>query len=242
MRYSIALIGLLILVSCTTAKIKGAAYKLSSSNVEIGSIGFSKATIVKNDFETHALPILNNKLRVEINILPFNKRSNKIYKEKAKYNQSQSKIQFSDSLDIKPEFVVLTIFDINGFVNEINDTQNKEVIEFLKKTEKAKITTSIVTTISPENILKIKQADTYYIVNNQESKYVLNLFKANKKIESIDLQSGEVLGYKLSKCCWSVDNRGKWYLADLVDENTSCKGKTEQKIKQRKTTKNLYKM
>ena len=232
----------LILISCNTAKIKGKEYKISSVNTEIGSIGFSKLAISKNDFTTHAFPNLDNKLRVEVTITPFNKKFNKLYQKKAIFNQSQAKIQYVDSLDTKPELVTISILDIAGFVSEINNGNNKNVIDFLKNTEKAKVVTSLVTVLSTENIAKIKQADTYYIINNQESKYVLGLFKANKKIETIDLQSGVVLAYELSNCCWTIDSKGKWYLADLTDEHSSCKGKTEPKIKDKETTKSLYRM
>lgn len=242
MKYSIGILLLLILVSCNTAKIKGKEYKVSSASIEIGSIGFSKSSITKNDFTTHVFPTLDNKLRVELSITPFNKKFNKIYQQKAKFNQNQSKIQYVDSLETKPELVTISLLDVSGFVSEINDRDNNQVIDFLKNTEKAKIVTSIVTALSIDNISKIKQADTYYIVNNQESKYVLALFKSNKKTETIDLQSGVVLAYELSNCCWAMDSKGKWYLADLVDEHSSCKGKTEPKIKEKETTKSLYRM
>jgi hypothetical protein len=241
MRYSIVILSL-ILVSCKTAKVKDREYKVSSANTEIGSIGFSKSAIAQNDFTTRSFPRLENKLRVEVSVSPFNKKFNKIYQQKARFNQNQAKIQYIDSLETKPEVVTITILDIAGFVNEINGTNNKDIIDYLSNTEKAKVVTSIVTTLSTDNLSKIKQADTYYLVNNQDSKYVLALFKANKKMETIDLQSGVVLAYELSKFCWAMDSKGKWHLADLVDENSACKGKTEPKIKKKESVKSLYRM
>ena len=228
--------------SCNTLKIKDKEYKTSSTTTEIGSIGYSKSAIAKNEFTTRVFPKLENKLRVEVSVLPFNKQLNKNYQKKAKFNQNQAKILYADSLDIKPEVVSITILDITGFVNEINTANNKEVSSFLKNTENAKIITSIISTLSNEDISKIKQADTYYLINNQDNKYTLALFKSNKKTEVIDLQSGVVLGYEVSKCCWAMDNKGKWYLGDLVEENSSCKGNTEPKIKEKNTAKSLYRM
>ena len=242
MKYSIGIVLSLFLVSCNTAKIKGKEYKVSSVTTEIGSIGFSSSSIAKNDFTTHAFPALDNKLRVEVTIAPFNKKFNKIYQQKAKFDQNQINIQYVDSLDTKPELITITLLDISVFVTEINNKNNKEVLNFLKNTEKAKVVTSIVTTVATENLSKIKSADTYYLVNNQDKKYVLALYKANKKIETIDLRTGVVLAYELSNCCWAIDSNGKWYLADLIDEHSACKGKTEPKIKEKKTTKSLYRM
>lgn len=242
MKYSIGIVLTLFLISCNTAKIKGKEYNVSSTNTEIGSIGFSNSSIVKNEFTIHAFPTLDNKLRVEVSIAPFNKKFNKIYQQKAKFDQNQTNIQYVDTLDTKPELITIALLDISGFVSEINNNNNKEVINFLKNTEKAKVVTSIVTTLSDDIISKIKSADTYYLVNNQDNKYVLALFKANKKIETIDLRTGVVLAYELSNCCWAIDSKGKWFLADLIDEHSACKGKTEPKIKEKKTIKSLYRM
>lgn len=242
MKYSIITFLSLILISCNTAKIKDKEYKISSTNIEIGSIGFSTSVIGKNDFTIHSFPKLDNKLRVEVSLTPFNKKFNKIYQKKAESNQNQAKIQYVDSLETKPELVTISLLDIAGFVSEINNTHNKEVLEFLKNTEKSKIVTSIVTTLSADNISKIKEADTYYLINNQQSKYVLILFKDNKKVATVDLQSGVVLAHEVSKCCWIIDSKGRWYLAGLVDENSACKGKTEPKVKKKESMKSLYRM
>lgn len=233
---------IIIFSSCNTIKVKDKAYKASNSSIEIGSIGFSKSAITKNDFTTRSFPKLESKIRVEVNVVPFNKKLNKNYLQKEKFNQNQAKIQYVDSLDTKPELVSINILDISGFVSELNSDKNKDITAFLKKTKHSRIVTSLVTTLSSESLSKIKQADTYYLLNNQENKYTLALFKANKKTETIDLQSGVVLGYQVSKCCWAMDNRGRWYLADLVEENSSCNGDTESKVKEKKTTKRLYKM
>jgi len=233
----------ILLTSCSIINVKNDKYiSSSSSSTEIGSIGFSKSTITKNNFTTRSFPKLENKIRVEVNLIPFNKKLNKEYLKKEKFNQNQAKIKYVDSLETKPELVSITILDITGFICEINSDKNKEIISFLKSTKNSKIVSSIVTTLSSEALSKIKQADTYYLINNQDNKYTLALFKANKKTDVIDLQSGVVLGYQLSKCCWAMNDKGHWYLADLVSENSTCKGSTESKVKVKKTSKSLYKM
>lgn len=233
---------ILVFSSCNIVRIKDRTYKSSNSSTEIGSIGFSKTIITKNDFFTRSFPKLENKIRVEVNVIPFDKKLIKEYIKKEKFNQNQAKINYVDSLEIKPELVSITILDITGFVNEINSDKNKEILSFLNTTKNSKIVTSIVTTLSSENLSKIKQADSYYLINSQDNKYTLALFKANKKTDIIDLQSGVVIGYQLSKCCWSMNDKGHWYLADFVGENTTCKGSTESKVKEKKTSKSLYKM
>lgn len=230
------------ITACQTTKIKQRTYKVSNATTEIGSIGQSKSLYVKNDFNTHAFPILDNKIRVDVAVLPFNKKLNKFYLQKAKYNQSQAKINYIDSLETKPEMVTISVLDVSGYIAEINSEANKSIVTYLKDTKKAKIVTSIATTLSSENVSKIRQADTYYLLNNQDKKYTLVLYKANKKVETIDLQSGVTLAYELSKCCWGVNKKGNWYLSDIIKECKSCKGDTHSKVDDEKAFKSLYNM
>ncbi len=243
MNKCILLVLIASLTACQTTKIKERTYKVSNATTEIGSVGQSKSLYkISNDFSTHAFPYLANKIRVEVNVLPFNKKLNKFYLEKAKYNQGQAKINYIDSLAVKPEMVTISILDISSYISEINSDNNKEVLTYLKDTKKAKIIISIASTMSSENISKIKQADAYYLINNQLKKYTLVLYKENKKTETIDLQSGVVLAYELSKTCWAVNKKANWYLADIVNECNSCKGNTHSKIKEEKVYKSLYDM
>lgn len=234
---------LLLLNSCKTVTINNSSFKTAKENVEIGSIGHSKSGFFENTFSTTAFPFLNNKIRVSAEIVPFNKKLNKLYSKKIKFNQNQNSIHYVDSLDIKPELCILKILDINGFVNEINSTENKSLSDFLKETQKSKIITSIAVRFSQDELAKIKQADTYYIANSQEKKYILHLYKGGKKTEVIDLQYNSViLGYKLSKCCWSLNTKNQWYLTDLINEYSNCKGASSATIKKEKEIKNLLKL
>lgn len=232
----------IIITSCQSLNIKDRTYKVSSATTELGSIGLSNSLYIKNNFSLHALPVLENKIRVDISIVPFNKKLNKFYIQKSKYNQNQSKIQYIDSLDTKPEIVTITILDVAGYIAEINSTYNNDVITYLKDTRKANIITSIATTLSSEDIIKIRNADNYYLINNQQKKYDLVLYKANKKTETINLKSGVVLGYELGKTCWAINRKNNWYLADIIKDCISCKGKTHTKIKEKETSSNLFKM
>lgn len=230
-------------ISCQTTKIKNRTYKLSSADVELGNIGQSKSTFnLQNDFETRTIAKLENKIRVAIEILPFTRKLNKIYKGKAKFNQNQSKLTYIDSLPTKPELVIIHLLDVTGFLNELNADYNKEVVTFLKDTKNTEIVSNIAVVLSNEIIVKIRQADTYYLINNQDRKYVIALYKQGKKIETIDVDAEAVLGYRLSAFCWSVTERGNWYIADMVEAKNRCMGNTKSKIHEKEKMKNLYKM
>jgi len=238
----IIILVLIITAGCQTAKIKNREYKYSYATTELGSIGEAISMYnLKNDFAAHSFPVLQNKIRLDVQVLPFTKDINKIYTEKAKINPAAVKINYVDSLAVKPEYVTLTIADLNGFATELNADYNKNTFQYLKDTETAVMVTGIAVALTSEDIAKIKMSDAFYLHNNQEKKYTIALYKSGKKTENIELQSGMVLAYTLGKFCWSVSDRLHWYIGDIVKDNKSCKGNTISKIK-KKEEKNLYKL
>jgi hypothetical protein len=242
MKIFILLAVILSLFSCKSVSIQNRKYKTTIATTEIASIGQSNSFINKNDFSTKVFPILENKIRVDLSIVPFNKKLIKAYINKAKYNQSLPEVNYVDSLETKPEIVTLSILDIQSYISEINSEYNKQVLTYLIDIKKTMMITSIVTTLSNDNIEKIRQADTYYLANSSNKKYTLVLYKEGKKTQMIDLQSGSVIGYELSKLCWALNKKHQWYLADIVRECNSCKGATFSKIKDNKQNESLFKM
>lgn len=229
-------------IACQTTKIKNKEYKVSSATVELGSIGtassFSK---FDNDFATRSFPQLHQSIRLDVQIVPFNKKTNQIYAEKLKQDQLQGTVHFIDSLAQKPKFVTFTIIDFARIISEVNSDYNKSIFTYIKDRGDASIVTGIATVLTEEVILKLQQADAYYLVNDQTSKYTVALYKDGKKFDLINLQQGIVLAYTLGEFCWSVNDRHHWYVGDIVSDNKSCKGNTHKRIKKREET-NLFKL
>lgn len=232
----------ILCAACQTAKIKNDTYKIATSSPELGAIGQSKKNIKReNNFAVRTLPKLENKIRVTIDIVPFNRKLNKVYKSKAKYNQNQTQVTYIDSLPKKPELATIKILDINGLVNELNAGYNADVFRLLKDTKNSQIITSIAVNLSVDEITKIRQADSYYLINPQEKKYTIALYKTGKKMDTIDISSESIVGYQTSEFCWASSQKRQWYIADIVQGNTSCKGNTGS-ISDDKKDKNLYDM
>ena len=233
---------LIIAVGCQTTKIKDTSYKISNSTIELGSIGHAASfTNIKNNFSTQAIAGLENKIRLDIQQIPFTKKVNDIYLDKTNSLQISPIINYSDSLAQKPKFVTISIMDLTGLAGELNAEYNKTVATFLKDTREASIVTSIAIVLPDEILNKISQADSYYLVNEREKKYTVALYKDGKKQETIDIYQGTVIAYTLGRFCWAVSDRQKWYVADIVIDNKSCPGNTLEKIKD-KEEKNLFKM
>ena len=239
------LIYLLLIVTataCQTTKIKDTEYKISTSTIELGSVGtassFSK---INYDYTARTFPVLENKIRLDIQIIPFNKNINKIYISKTNENQLPVKVNYIDSLPEKPKFVTITLMDYTGVINELNSSYNKNVYNYLKVIDKGSIITSIAVVLPDADLIKLQQADAYYLVNEQTAKYSLQLYKDGKKIDLINMQSSTVLAYTVGTFCWAVNDRHNWYIGDIVNDNKSCTGNTHKKIKEKEET-NLFKL
>ena len=233
---------IILLISCQATKIENREYKISSSTVELGSIGTARSfQNLSNDFSTNSFPIIKNKIRLDIKILPFNKKINNIYISKIESSQAEKKINYVDSLPNKPKFITISILDKKSFTDELNGIYNKNITSYMKNAGNVSVITDIAIVLSDENIAKIQDADAYYLINNEDAKYNIVLYKQGKKIDFIDLTTGTILAYKLGKFCWTINNKQQWYIGDIIDDNKSCKGNTYKKVKKKKE-KNLFKM
>ena len=233
---------IIVNISCQTIKVKENTYKTSNSKTELGALGEAKSLgDLKNNFTITAYPKIEEKIKLEVAIMPFNKKVNKIYQSKAKFNQKQSKINYVDSLPIKPEMVGIKISDITSLVNDLNTSANTKELNFIKNNERTTIVTSVLVVLNIAEIEKLRNADTYYLVQSDIAKHTIALYKQGKKVDFIDLSSSTIIGYTIGKFCWFENDRGKWQIGDIVQKGNSCKGNTYRKVKPKKE-KSLYKM
>nr|WP_315202919.1 hypothetical protein [uncultured Flavobacterium sp.] len=245
MKNSFFILLLAVLMACQSTKIKNTTYKVSDTAPELGSIGQSKTSYkTDNEFEIKTLPKLENPIRIAIEIVPFNRKMFKIYSAKAKYNQDQQKVSYVDSLPKKPELATIKLLDVVQFINELNADYNKDVFKFLTNAKHSEVVTNLVFCFSPEEINKIKQADTFYLTNYQDSKYAISLYKLGKKTDTLFINSLNIVAYRLSSFCWGETDRGQWYVADLIEGDNNCKGNTKSKIerKNKSKSKSLFDM
>lgn len=233
---------IIINISCKTINVKEQSYKTSNSKIELGALGEAKSIAdLKNNFTITAYPIIEEKIKLEVAIMPFTKKLNKIYQSKEKFNQKQSKINYVDSLPIKPEMVSIKILDISSLVDDLNSIANTKELNFIKNNERTTIVTSVLVVLNIAEIEKLRNADTYYLVQSDIAKHTIALYKQGKKVDSIDLTSSTIIGYTIGKFCWFENDRGKWQIGDIVQKGSSCKGNTYKKVKPKKE-KSLYKM
>lgn len=231
-----------VLCSCQSLKIKDTTYRVSASTVELGALGEAKSIVgLKNEFKISAYPSYQEKIKVQIDIVPHTKKTNKIYLSKAKYNQRQTAISYIDSIAIKPELVSIKITDFSLLISELNAPYNSEELFLLEKNERTSLISSILIQFPAVEIEKIRQAGTHYLIQTDVAKYQIALYSKGKRTETLPLDATTILGYEVSSFCWTESNRGKWQIGDIVLKGQSCKGATYRRIKEKKE-KSLYKM
>jgi hypothetical protein len=243
MKNTVFILILVVFSACQTTNIKNNSYKVSDTAPELGSIGQSKLGYkANNEFIVSTMPKLENNIRIAIEVVPFNRKLYKIYKAKAKYNQDQSNIAYIDSLPKKPELVTIKLLDVVKFVSELNADYNNDVFKFISDTQNSEVVTSLVFCFTVDDIAKIKQSDTFYLTNYQDSKYAISLYKLGKKTDTLFINSLNVVAYRVSTFCWGQTDRGQWYIADLVEGSKDCRGKTKNKISEKEKQKSLFDM
>jgi hypothetical protein len=239
---NLILLLLVLATGCQTTKIKNTEYKISDATTELGSIGHATSyNNISNDYTIHAIPVLENKIRLDVQVLPFNKDINEIYLSKQKNSPTAIKIDYVDSLPQKPRFVTISIMDINAFAGELNAPHNKGIFTYLKDAKKAVVITSLALVLPEAELAKIKLSDTAYLICTKDKKCTIALYSQGKKTDVLDISKGTVLAYTLGKFCWAVNDKAQPYIGDIVKDDKACKGNTSKKIKEKEET-NLFKM
>jgi glycerophosphoryl diester phosphodiesterase len=238
MKYMPIILLSILIQGCHSVKIQGNRYDVSLSATELGAVGTTSIDILFcNRFSQYSVPVLKNKIRLEARIVKFDKHTYREFKLKNASNPLIKKV--NDSIAIKKDYVIFKILDKQTLLGEYNSDYNKSLVSYLKSSGKGKVVTSVAVYLDEKELEKLKKADSFYLVNQFDHKYVVQLFKDGKKNDVIDLQPGTPLAYITEGFCWDTDKRGEWLPADL--DADGCHGKLQKKIKSKKQT-SLYNM
>lgn len=238
MKYLLFMTLAVILLGCHNVKIKDEKYKVSSVPPELGAVGFSsKDLLLQNRFTFYGLPVLKSKIRLNVTTLLFDKNTFKAFK--SQYSTGDKAMKISDSVAIKQEYVVFNLLDKHTLLNEYNAEHNKNFISYLRSAGKPVVVTGLAVYLPKKEMEKIKVADAFYLINPQDHKYVIQLYKEGKKTDIVDIAYGAVLAYTTEGFCWDLDSRGSWFPADL--NKNGCNGKLKSRIKEKEQT-SIYKM
>ena len=136
--------------------------------------------------------------------------------------QNSAQLNYVDSLDNKPSYIVLEIMDKVRYQEELLSEVNEAIVNYIKIQKDARIVTKLQMTIPLQLLNTIQQAEILFLVNEKEKQYHLELVRNNQIIATIDFNEGEIFGYELSRFCWGVDRRNQIVPNGIVDGNQSC--------------------
>ncbi len=210
-----------ILISCGVVPLKKTTHTNTTSVIALGAIGKYDSNIINKQFHVQALPLMQKKVRVASFLKLFDKSSSKTYN--AYYNEKQ-KIKINDTLNLPPNYFLLTIMDKVTMLQELNSLNNIEVFNFLKTSNESSLVTTIAIRFPIEIQEKIINAEELFLVNNKSKKLVLELYVNDKLSNVISFSDGSVFDYKTSNFCWSEKDQRQIIISD-ISEN-SCTKKT----------------
>ncbi len=223
---------LIILTSCKTIVVNNQIQKMASSPLELGTIGKTEFNLQINNFEIAAIPQFKKKIRVTATLLPFNKSTFKTFTKASVLQGKNSSIKYIDSLQVKPNYVLLKITDIVRLIEELNSEHNTSVINYLKVEPNAKIITTVTMTFDMNTLNEIIQAEEIYLSTVKYKKYSLELYKNNTLVKTIALSNGAVFSYKVSSFCWGENDKKQLEIVKLSDNNSKCTKNTNKSYQQ----------
>ncbi|RXP46369.1 hypothetical protein EC396_14220 [Lutibacter sp. HS1-25] len=231
---------LIALCSCKTVTINEQTQQVAISPVELLTIGVEENNLQTISFETTAIPILNNKIRVHAMLMPFNKTTYKAYSSAVNSQGGENSIKYVDSLPNKPHYITLKVADNVAFLKELNGEYNTAEVQYLKTMNKAKLVTAVSMVFNEQLMKEIEQADELYLKNEKYKKYDLELYKNNVLVQEIELTGGVTFAYKLAAFCWGKNAKRQTAILNIIDEHSKCTKPTYDNF-QKSEEKNAFK-
>lgn len=228
MKSTILLLIACFLISCHTAKINNQSQKMNPQHIELGVIGSEQTHLTTTVFETVTVPILNQKIRVQVQSTPFSKTTHKAYTKALIGKNSNDTIKYIDTVAIKPNFISLNLLDQIAYINELNQPDNSSVINYLKNMENMGVITSISAAFNKQHLAQLQQAEEIYLVNKKHRKYELELINNSKTVHTIEFSNAVIFGYQLSNFCWAKSEKQKFVIANLLSKNSKCQRATHK--------------
>ncbi|TJY37399.1 hypothetical protein [Pontimicrobium aquaticum] len=224
--YKIVLSSLLLLLfGCKPITISQNPQNRSSQSIDLGSIGIDKNTILNKSFIYKGFPIYDEPLRLSVTFIDFTKHTYKKFRASKTVQASKLKVNYVDSLEVKPKYFSFRISDVVGLIKTLNSDNNINTKDMLEVNSNLGVVTNVLIAYSEEITKKINDANAVFLVQNGFNQYGFQL-NTNETQEVIPINQGVVFDYKLSKCCWQESSKHELIIADLVDEGAKCPYKT----------------
>lgn len=239
-RYLI-IVTLICFTSCKTISIQKEAQQTTTQNIMLGVVGNQKTFVFEQDYNHAALPNYDQPIKVQPNLLSFNKQAFNVFKKAQKTQSKMVVINYVDSIKTnQTNFLKLEIADRLGVINALKSKENTDVFQFIKNNNESHVITSISIALNEDNLNAIKNADEVFLEVSGVKNYVLKAYKNRELQQTIKFTDGVVFAYQTSNACWKEDEKYQMQIIDLVESNDKCPSTSYQSARRAKKKINYY--
>lgn len=228
--------------SCKTLDFGQVSQTKTTQQIQLGSIGSDKDFLLQQAYNNTAIPKYAKPITLAVSIKPFTKQSFKNFTKAKALQTAEVNINYIDSIANKPQYIELQIADKVAIINAFNTNDNQDIKNYLDHNQNANVITSISMALNKKDLEKMTNSDAVFLIESTHKIYTLQLYKANKKIETILFNESIVFGYKTANCCWQENNKYQLNIVDLVSAFNNCPNGTYRSSKRAKKKINYYKL
>lgn len=227
-KYLIGILFCFVVMSCQTISVNQQSQILTETPVELGTIGLLNETVLIHNFESVAIPSFSKGLKLQVQPVTFSKQSFKAY-QKANKMYQKGKLTFSDTLKVKPEYILIQFVNRVAITSQLNNSKNTGVRSYLETKQDAQMVTSISIAFSAEQLNMLKNATEVFLIQSSSKKFSLEIKSLDEKKQNLEFSDGVVFAYHTSSFCWKENDRHKLVIADLVADSEGCPPNTYRK-------------
>jgi len=232
---------LFLIVSCKSISIENKQHFQTNENITLGSIGSDENFILEKTYSAIGIPKYFKPIKVNVTAISFSNTSYSVFRKANLSQKDIIKVNYHDSLKIKPNFLSINISDRISLIHLLNQKENIEIKDFLLNDNHSHIVTGISIVFDKEITEAIKNAEEIFIEQSGIKSIALKLYNKSKLESTINFNEGVVFSYRTASVCWKENSKYQLEIVDLVEGDNSCSKQTYKSSKRAKTDINYYK-
>ncbi|WP_299213780.1 hypothetical protein [uncultured Dokdonia sp.] len=211
----------LLFIGCSATK----QFQLTKENTNAIALGaiVKKEGTLKNNIEVKGMPLLDQKLRVNILEKEFTKASFTQYS--AVFNPKKPKFSYNDTIAKKPIYLEVELIDDIGYAQAINEDSTTR--EYIRNSKKAGVISKIA--VVPEKVIDMTKMTTAFLEPIGNQTYALTLYNEKELLTTIPFSEMVVFDYQTSFFCYGKNQRNQVVVMDITEEGKACKRPLERK-------------
>ncbi len=234
----LTLTGSLLLFGCSGLQ------KSASKNTSIPALG---TVIVEDKFltgselKTVGKPHFSRAIPLTVKEMEFCKKSFKNYQKSLSISQQSETIQYHDSLEVKPTYLLLEISDQIALQQLLNSDENTAARNYLTRDENYAMVAKISMATDPGFKREIQLAEMLFLRETEHGQLALTIVNNNRSLTKAIPNSG-IFDYELCRFCWGETRYGKKQVEAIVPYKNRCPEGTEQNASKLDRTKEYLKL